>query len=97
MYQITWKLFAFFSLVLPILAATIPVRKEAGEVEKRANSGTNGRVRPSVILCSGIDISAQGTFFYPGLGSCGGTNTSDQLVVALSEAIIDTATDCGQV
>jgi hypothetical protein len=44
MYQFTLKLFALFSLILPILALAVPVRKEVGEVENRAMH-TGGRVR----------------------------------------------------
>jgi len=46
MFGLTWKLFALLSLVLPILAATIPVRKEAGELEMR-DTHNGGRVRLS--------------------------------------------------
>ena len=44
MFGLTWKLFALFSLILPTLAATIPVRKEVGELEMRATH-SGGRVR----------------------------------------------------
>ena len=48
MYQLTWKLFALFPLILPIFAAATV--EEADVLQMRA--AHSGRVRPSVILCT---------------------------------------------
>jgi hypothetical protein len=97
MYRISWTLLALFPLILPIIASPVPVPEEIGDLEKR-DVHTGGRVYPSRSPSArGANFCSKGTFFTPGLGSCGETNTSDQVVVALSEAIINTAVDCGKV
>jgi hypothetical protein len=47
MYRLTLMLFALLSLILPILAAPVPVPEELGELEIRASLSGNGRVRVS--------------------------------------------------
>jgi hypothetical protein len=74
MYKLTFVLFAFFSLVLPILAVPIPALDEIDRLEKRT-AGT-------------------GTWYNPGLGNCGETNTASQFVVAISTQIYDNGTHC---
>jgi hypothetical protein len=58
MYRPTWILFALLSLILPILAAPVPVPEEMGEVDKRASLSGNGRVRVSF----GLTLLATLTF-----------------------------------
>jgi len=73
-------LFALFSLILPIFSAPVPVPEEVVELDKRSALAGSGR----------------GTWYEPGLGSCGQTNNRNQLVVALSESIMNKAADCGK-
>ncbi|KAH9979993.1 riboflavin aldehyde-forming enzyme [Lactifluus volemus] len=82
MYKLTWILFAFFSLVLPVLSAPTPVPapEELHELEKR------------------VTHTGRGTWYYPGLGNCGGTNGSNDLVVAMAKTFYDqnNGKNCGQ-
>jgi len=73
MYKLTLTLFAFFSLVLPIVAIPGPRSKVDG-LEKRT---------------TGV-----GTYFIPGLGACGRTNSASDLIVAISSAIYDGGAHC---
>ncbi|KAH9988526.1 RlpA-like double-psi beta-barrel-protein domain-containing protein-containing protein [Russula vinacea] len=74
MYKLTFILFTFFSLVLPILAVPTPVPENFDGLEKR----TVGK----------------GTWYYPGLGNCGETNSASELVVAISSQIYDNGAHC---
>ncbi|KAF8488670.1 expansin family protein [Russula emetica] len=66
MYKLTLILFAFFSLVLPILAVPVP-----------ASDQVDGK-------SAALTGSGRGTWFTPGLGSCGETNSAADSIVALS-------------
>ncbi|KAI0250951.1 expansin family protein [Lactifluus subvellereus] len=73
MYKLTWILFAFFSLILPVLSAPVPAPEEFAELQKRITH--TGRAR--------------GTWYYPGLGNCGGTNSASDFVVAMPKSLYD--------
>ena len=91
MYKLASTLFTLFSLVLPIVAIPGPASKVDG-LEKR----TTGIVRG---ICShpvrdADPFGLKGTYFIPGLGACGQTNSASELVVAISSAIYEGGADC---
>ncbi|KAF8489965.1 Non-catalytic module family EXPN protein [Russula emetica] len=86
MYKLTLILFAFFSLVFPILSVPIPVPNETYELTQRNTTD------PS----TGTSFTGSGTFYNPGLGACGQTNSGDQLVVAIPTDIFGNGAHCGQ-
>ncbi|KAI0269926.1 expansin family protein [Gloeopeniophorella convolvens] len=65
--KLTLFICAFFSFILPLLAAPVP----GTELEKR------------------VTHKGRGTWFTPGLGNCGGTNNSNDHIVAMSKAFYD--------
>ncbi|KAI9463788.1 expansin family protein [Russula earlei] len=73
MYRLTWILFAFLSLVLSALAIPVPVPQGIVSPEKHKRTTHSGR----------------GTWYYPGLGNCGGTNNQNQFVVAIAKSFYD--------
>ncbi|KAF8526757.1 RlpA-like double-psi beta-barrel-protein domain-containing protein-containing protein [Gautieria morchelliformis] len=68
------------SLVLGALAAPMPLDTSR---------------QPST-LSPRIEHEGQGTYFYPGEGNCGGWNTSNDPIVAISTQIYDDGSNCGQ-
>lgn len=76
------KTLAFFS-VLTLSAIAVPV------LQRRAYTG-EGTLHPTSPACPLItDIDAV-TYFTPGLGACGITNTDTELVAAVSATFFDT-------
>jgi len=72
MFRLTWILFALFSLILPILSAPVPTPEDM-ELENRAAAATH---------------SGRGTWYQPGLGSCGKVDNAGEMIVALSESLM---------
>jgi hypothetical protein len=47
MYKLTWILFTFFSLILPVLSAPVPAPEEFENLEKRTTHTGRARIFPS--------------------------------------------------
>ncbi|KAN0109226.1 RlpA-like double-psi beta-barrel-containing domain containing protein [Russula decolorans] len=92
MYKLSLILFAFFSLVFPILAIPIPV---SNEIDEAGQSDTT-----DADAATGTSYSGRGTYYTTGLGACGNQNSDDQLVIAIPPGMYGAAVGpgphCGQ-
>jgi len=69
-------------LINPVFCTAIPTSESAVVSTPVTNAG-------------GSYSNGRGTWFYPGLGACGGHNTSNDRIVALSKAIWNRGGRCG--